>query len=739
MPVDEVPSPALNGLSITIELAMFIGVVGMAPRILRSLPEGALRGGWIFLVVVGVISGIGIFGVRLSGGPRVELSPRTPSTSSSDNGLRHQVHEQMVAVEKLSHKFAASRWIQTFVTQDPVKIRTLTRQDLQEERTLCRDMRDCTDRILKVFAEASAKGIAHSTLSDEPGATRAEGWQKTREVYSTTYDYLGLIEQHWDEWIANPIPAPGANLQPWQLEIQRLIDAAAASARQAAALLRSTPPSVAANDAVELPQQLREAIRSWQTANDKVSATRWATLKKDPNKASTRTQQDLQEGVAAFSEVQKACDRIMKILAEAKSKGIDLSMAWPTDQTMTRPELWTAAQQMNAAVLQKFALVKEHWEEWKAQPEAPDEKSMKPWQREMKRLDDVIAASLQEARVASDAAGATPSAAPPPAEVTGLAKELRDLIASWNTLLEKSLATRWAKIDFEDPAQKKTLTRRDFEEAGELRREMSEYQERIVKVLAQAKSQGIDVSAATEVANCLRPEFWRGYQDIDALRLKYWKLIDQHWDEWLTSPESVDANSKPWQREMKRLIDEIDARRNQVKALMDTKPVAAASPTAPASRAPSPPGNNFDQLALQTHMLPSVGDYVIALKRVQATRWVKSPDANSYHPQKITRADLHDANKKLRDLIATIDKLRTDLDAVTVPVPATEKEYWRIKRETSIAFQQLTTLLEENWQEWHVSGIQPKMREAKPWQKEAGRLQGEIDKLKQIEQTSILL
>ena len=159
----------------------------------------------------------------------------------------------------------------------------------------------------------------------------------------------------------------------------------------------------------------------------------------------------------------------------------------------------------------------------------------------------------------------------------------------------------------------------------------------------------------------------------------------------------------------------------------------------PARRAPSPPANNFDELALKTHMLPAVGDYVTALKRVQGTRWVKSPDANSYHPQKITRADLHDANEKLRELIAAIDKLRTDLDAQTLPLPAAEKEYWRIKRETSGAFQQLTRLLEDNWNEWHVSGIQPKAGEAKPWQKEALRLQTEIDRLKQIEQTSILL
>jgi hypothetical protein len=154
---------------------------------------------------------------------------------------------------------------------------------------------------------------------------------------------------------------------------------------------------------------------------------------------------------------------------------------------------------------------------------------------------------------------------------------------------------------------------------------------------------------------------------------------------------------------------------------------------------PSPPGKSMDELVLKTHLLSAIADYERALSRLQQTRWIKSPDANAYHPQKITRADLHDANEKLREFIAAVDKVIADLNAVTVPVPANEKEYWRIKRETSVAFQQLTKLLEDNWKEWHVSGIQPKTGEAKPWQKEALRLQGEIDKLKEMKISSMLL
>jgi hypothetical protein len=566
MPVDEAPSQSLNVLTIVMELGWFTALVGMAPRILRSA-SAASRAVWIILLAAGVIAGLGVFGIRLSGGPHVELPPRTSSTSTSDGGLRHQLREQLVAMEKLGNKLMASRWLQIFATQDPVKVRTLTRQDLQEARALCGEMRECIDRILKVFADATAKGVAHSTLSKEPGAARPESWQVTRELYNSTYDYLGLIEQHWDEWLANPFPTGQSDLKPWQLEVQRLIDAAKAAARQSHALLNGADPkSVTGNDAATLGKQLQEFIDRGGKLNERLEAARWITLKKNPTTARTRTRQDLQDLREIFSQYRECADGAMKVIAQAESKGIDLT-AFLAEKAFARLQFWSVLQQWSKAFSENLALIDQHWEEWKTQPEAPDEKSMKPWQREMKRLNGVIDAKSKELETASDVAAATPTAAP--------------------------------------------------------------------------------------------------------------------------------------------------------------------------LRAPSPPGNNFKLLTL--HMLAAVVPYRIALDELQETRWIKSADANAYHPQKITRADLHDAGEKLRKLIATIDKVRKDLDAQTLPVPASEKEYWRIKHETSIASQQLTKLLEDNWKEWHVSGIQPKTGEPKPWQKEALRLQGEIDKLKQIDQTSILL
>jgi hypothetical protein len=563
MPVDEAPSQSLNALTIVMELGWFIGLVGLAPRILRSA-SAASRGIWIILLAAGVIAGLGTFGIRLSGGPRMELSPRTSSISSSDKDLRHQTYQQGVSLARLSTKLASTRWLQIFVTEDPAKIRTLTRQDLQEGRALAGELRECADRILKVFAEATAKGVAHSTLFDEPAGTHPETWQKMRETYSLMYDYLGLIEQHWDEWLANPFPTGQSDLKPWQLEVQRLIDAARVSARQAQALSKGADlKSVTGNDAAALGKQLQEFIDRAEKLNDRVSAARWITLQKNPTAGRTPTRQDLQDIRGLFSQYRECADGAMKVIAQAESKGIDLT-AFQAEKAFARLQVWSVLQQLYEAALENLALIEQHWDEWITQLEVPNEKNMKPWQREMKRLNGVVSAKSKELEAAADVAAATPTAAP--------------------------------------------------------------------------------------------------------LRA---------------------------------------------------------------------PGNDFELLA--GLMLPAVVHYKIALEELQATRWIKSPDANAYHPRKITAADLHDANDKLRKLIATIDKLRKDLDAQTVAVPAAEKEFWRIKHDTNLAFGQLTRLLEDNWKEWHVSGIQPKTGEARPWQKEALRLQGEIDKLKQNEQTSILL
>jgi len=202
-----------------------------------------------------------------------------------------------------------------------------------------------------------------------------------------------------------------------------------------------------------------------------------------------------------------------------------------------------------------------------------------------------------------------------------------------------------------------------------------------------------------------------------------------------TSPTQTPIFTETQLKEFKDLFDSV----KRVEAIGKNMPSPPAFSGPPASSPSSSAASEMELLALKTHLLPAVGDYVLARDRLQQTRWVKSPDANAYHPQRITAADLHDAGEKLRLLIASVDKVVADLNASSVPVPATEIEFWRAKREISVLFQQLTNLLEVHWREWHLTGIEPRTGEPKPWQKEAVRLQTEIDKLKENKGESILL
>ena len=67
------------------------------------------------------------------------------------------------------------------------------------------------------------------------------------------------------------------------------------------------------------------------------------------------------------------------------------------------------------------------------------------------------------------------------------------------------------------------------------------------------------------------------------------------------------------------------------------------------------------------------------------------------------------------------------IDHVLGYLPVSDQEPWRVRRALVSARSEQARLFEANWNEWHASGVKLKKGEAKPWQKEAIRLQSEID------------
>jgi len=103
-------------------------------------------------------------------------------------------------------------------------------------------------------------------------------------------------------------------------------------------------------------------------------------------------------------------------------------------------------------------------------------------------------------------------------------------------------------------------------------------------------------------------------------------------------------------------------------------------------------------------------------------RWMQvCGDSSGY--EHITRGDLQLFDSMSRDTLGTIDE-------VLQHPPVSDQEPWRVRRALISACSEQAKLFEANWDEWHAHGIKPTQGETKPWQKEAMRLQSEIDALR---------
>ncbi|MFL6590934.1 MAG: hypothetical protein ACJ8M4_12270 [Chthoniobacterales bacterium] len=720
-PTDEVPSSALRTLSLLMDIGLVIGVVGVGLRILGSLPKDASKAGWVFLLVVGAVAGIGIFGIRLSGGQRFELPSRTSQSSTRREGLPKQLHELFLSMGRRTEKFGSSRWGQALLSKDPAKIRTLTRADLREAREVSGELHENIQQILKIFAEAESKKIDLSTSSTEPPATRVETWRAAEEGINGTQELLGLIDSHWDEWLADPF-ATGSDVKPWQAEIMRLSNAVAQSHKKFQALVEpGTAPLPASGETAALQSKLDALVQSWGPLVMKIQHQRWLTTGGAERRKLPR--KELLEAREILRSLLGYNDQVLAIFAEAQSKGIEI----PKDREeplLSQPEYWRAAGEAYRAFADSLNLIDQNFDEYVAHPSFPDAKGeQKPWQREILRLDDVRILRSKEMETLRDPA-------------KGLLPELKALIESVVRDEDEINATRWAKAH-SDATQRRTLTRQDTKDFTEIHGKSIERSKRIGELLLQAAKERIDVSAASTDRVLIQPEFWQTQQKMRELVAERLALREKHWDEWLAAGDpTTEKNLSPWQADLKRLIDEGDVTYKKLEAIIKRPPAVASTQVAPV---PSLPRNGMEELALKTHLLPAVADYVQARDRLQQTRWIKTPDVSAFHPHKITGADLHEAGEKMRALIVTIDKVIADLSRSSVPVPAAETEYWGAKRETYVLFQELTKLLEDHWKEWHGSGIERGAVNLKPWQTEAVRLNTAIVKLGENKLISILL
>ena|SRR5215831_11149245 len=235
MPISESPSPASNTLNIVKELLAVIALIGLGVRVLDSQTSG--RGKWVLVLVVGIVAALGILFIRLSGGPRMVLPPRSSDSSTHLEGLPKRVNELVESHWQLGQKLAATRWAQEM--KKAPEQRSLVRRDIRDARQIVGQLRDCDGQILKLLAQAEWEGInlSPAVASNEQVLIRPQFWRVEQQGFTVTCEQLGLLDQNWDDWLGKPFPENESELKPWQREANQKRSEIRAAEQQVQALI----------------------------------------------------------------------------------------------------------------------------------------------------------------------------------------------------------------------------------------------------------------------------------------------------------------------------------------------------------------------------------------------------------------------------------------------------------------------------------------------------------------------
>ena len=134
--------------------------------------------------------------------------------------------------------------------------------------------------------------------------------------------------------------------------------------------------------------------------------TRWErTADTSPNQVRHLEREDLREYLSKNRAVLDSIDRVLQYATESDFEGKTARLFREAEsQGLTgnrkRPDLriWRAQRRMYAANYNLHKIVDEHWEEWRSLESFPSEADLKPWQKEMKRLNNEMNLAVSEVK-----------------------------------------------------------------------------------------------------------------------------------------------------------------------------------------------------------------------------------------------------------------------------------------------------------------------------------------------------
>jgi hypothetical protein len=457
MPTDQLPSPTLKAITILIELAMVIGLIGSGVRVLR--PQTAGRSMWGFVLVIGLLAGFGLLVIRLNGGPRVELPPRS-AQSSPPPDVSKDLNELVESTKPLREALRQGEALAKDLKSGQVT--QVEPPQSQEKKVDFLDLAKTHEVLANIREDFGPNALfMEITIIHDSAFVRATAPGKPDEIRRYTYnakdraepDAPGFPQSPFDaNFKQNELFSP-AELQGFEPRLadlaKRTIDRLRIPEGKIKNLsfYRRSPfyprnnkflleiwcegskglsgrvvydvsgaefdivtPSGLASDDTSPPNfkllgttdatadrvaRFDTLFTSFLTLSQKYGDTRWSKMRVSaPDKVLTLPREEFRKWTKVQRELLDCVNQILKIFAEHHPPS-DAIMSSKAAAHASKREFWESHRKVWDASCQQSNLLDKNWADWVAHGFPAAEAKYKPWQKEVMRLQSEISAAQQ--------------------------------------------------------------------------------------------------------------------------------------------------------------------------------------------------------------------------------------------------------------------------------------------------------------------------------------------------------
>jgi hypothetical protein len=244
-PDKEAPSSSLRTMTIVIDVAMTVALIGYGVRVLRA-PKSA-KGGWSLVIGIGVLAAFGLFVMQGTGGMPITLPKRVEPPRPVDAQIKKDVDDlvqstepfrqmmreldamkkdsenQMNSVRLRGHlqsqidqvktswdDLQHTKWIQTAA---PERARKLTRENVRDYQKRLSEVSLAIDRLAAALAATRDVPVPDS---------ETQYWQWAHDGCKLRQEQANLVITNWNAWHSRGLRPQHGEQGAWQAEFNRL-------------------------------------------------------------------------------------------------------------------------------------------------------------------------------------------------------------------------------------------------------------------------------------------------------------------------------------------------------------------------------------------------------------------------------------------------------------------------------------------------------------------------------------